>query len=171
VAGQGKLANDLRTGLVVDMPSNHDDIAPKELSFLDEVWEKKSVRRHIFEFGCLFGAIGLGISVYHWWDGAPISRVILGAFTSILFTGLSAATPKLIWPLWRGWMGLAKVLNMVMTPVILGILWFCVLAPTAIILRLIGKRVMDLSFRADVPTYWIDRPAKTNDFKRLERQF
>lgn len=171
MAGQRKLADDLRAGLVVDMPSNHDDIAQKAASILDEVWEKKSVRRHILEFGLLFGAIGLGLTGYKGWHGASLERCILGALVSFGFVGVSAAMPKLIWPLWRAWMGLAKLLNMVMTPIILALLWFCVLAPTALFLKAVGKRVMDLSFRADVPTYWIDRPARSHDFKRLERQF
>lgn len=171
MAGQGKLADEIRTGLVIEAPLNTDDMAPAAVSFLDEIWEKKPVRRHVFEFGCLFGAIGLGVAGYRWWHGSPIAEITPLAIAALVFVSMSRVLPIVVWPLWKAWMGFAKVLSLIMTPVVLALLWFGVLAPTSLVLRLIGKRVMDLSFKADVPTYWIDRPEAKHDFKRLERQF
>lgn len=173
MAGQGKLADEVRIGLVIEPPINSDDMVTAAVSFLDEIWEKKPVRRHVFEFGCLFGAIGLGIAGYRWWHGAPIAAItpLAMASASLVFILTSRVLPIVVWPLWKAWMGLAKVLSLIMTPIVLTILWFGVITPTTLVLRLIGKRVMDLSFKADVPTYWIDRPEAKHDFKRLERQF
>jgi hypothetical protein len=171
VAGQGKLADEIRTGLMVEPPHNLDDIAPQTVSFLDTVWEGKQVRRHIAEFGYLFATISAGLAAYRLWHGAPMGATFPLWSASIALIAAGRYAPTVLWPLWKGWMTFAKLLSLIMTPVILAVLWFMVLAPTALALRMIGKRVMDLSFKAPVDSYWIDRPESKHNFKRLERMF
>lgn len=171
MAGQGKLADEIRTGLMVEPPHNLDDIAPPQVSFLDAVWEGKQVRRHIAEFGYLFAVIGVGLSAYRIWHGTPLADTLPLWSASMVLIATGRYAPIVLWPLWKGWMTFAKVLSLVMTPVILAVLWFAVLAPTALALRMCGKRVMDLSFKAPVDSYWLDRPESKHSFKRLERMF
>ena len=58
-----------------------------------------------------------------------------------------------------------------MTGVILSVLWTLAMIPLAILLRMIGKRVMDVTYRTSVDTYWETRTDAMNDFKLLERQY
>jgi hypothetical protein len=140
------------------------------LSPLDVKYYGRAKREHVKEFGCLFGAICSGIAAYQLslgrWDMAQ-SLVV----ATMIMVSLGAYAPKVLYPLWSAWMGLATGLGVVMSFLFVGITWCLMAVPLALILRLIGKKVMDLSFDRSVLTYWEDRKETYHDFKLLERQF
>jgi hypothetical protein len=65
-------------------------------------------------------------------------------------------------------MGLALLISKVTTPIFMSVVFFLVITPTGLLMRLIGKRLM----RSDptAPTFWHDRPEGTRRGD-LERQF
>ena len=65
----------------------------------------------------------------------------------------------------------ARKINVVMTFIILSIAWTIVVVPISLLLRIIGKKVMDMSYDLSAQSYWETRDEKLNDFKHLERQF
>jgi hypothetical protein len=68
-------------------------------------------------------------------------------------------------------MSFAHRLGLLVTTIILTLVWILVAIPTGIVLRLVGKKVMDVTYRTAEQSYWITRSEKSNDFKLLERQF
>lgn len=168
MAGQGGLAEDLRTGL------NQPDLTvvrSGSVDPLDELSFGKPVRQHIREFGALMGIILLAVAALCVWRERSVALV--GALTA---TGLSvywvgARRPQALAVVWRSWMTMAGALGHVMTTVILTIGWVCLVLPTSVALRILRIKVMDTTFRSPVASYWEARDSKLDDFKLLERQF
>lgn len=138
---------------------------------LDELYFGKEKRQHVKEFGallCIISCIITGIIFYkHGITCTSIISISIGLF--ILLIAYTATAIFL--PLWEVWMKFAHYLGMVMTNVILTIAWIVVMVPIAILLKVMGKKVIDSRFDRSLKTYWEDRDDKSNDFQLLERQF
>lgn len=72
-------------------------------------------------------------------------------------------------PVYRGWMRFGQLLNRIVSPVVLGVLFFGIFTPVALVLRIIGRDAMARRFDAGATTYRIAsaRPPK----EHVERPF
>jgi hypothetical protein len=138
---------------------------------LDVVKFRKTMRRHVLELMQLFALIAMGTAVYIGLTAGSLANV--GAATVVAGALLAAGKlfPRALIPVWDVWMKVGWVLEVTTSHLIIWGMWFFVVVPMSLLLRVIGKRVMDLSFHAPVKTYWEDREDKYHDFKLLERQF
>ncbi|MCI5064359.1 SxtJ family membrane protein [bacterium] len=137
---------------------------------LEERSYGKTKRQHIKEFGCLFGIICAAIAGYKFYTG-DIQPGLIALAVTTFFIGTGYLAPLVLYPLWAGWMAFAHFLGIIMSFVFVSVTWFVIAVPLAILLKVIGKKVMDLSFDRSVESYWEDREEKYHDFKLLERQF
>jgi hypothetical protein len=85
----------------------------------------------------------------------------------LILGGLAA--PDKMGPIHRGWMGLAHLLSKVTTPIFMGIVYFLVLTPVGLVLRVMARR--PLSRNATIEGYWIDRSKDAARRGSMERQF
>jgi len=60
-------------------------------------------------------------------------------------------------PFNRAWMKLAEVLHHVVSPVVLGLIYFGVFTPVALVMRAFGRDAMCRRFEPAQPTYWVKR--------------
>jgi len=106
----------------------------------------------------LFGALFV-------WRGRPWGEPTLYVAGAFLVLGL--ALPRVLSPIERVWMAFARVLQTVMTTVILTLTFFGVMTPMGLFLRLIGKDLLGLEGDPDIETYWVpvepDGPASRPD--------
>ena len=65
--------------------------------------------------------------------------------------------PSAIQPLNRAWLKLGLALHAVVSPVVMGLLFFTVITATAVIMRILGKNLLRLSRPENVQSYWIPR--------------
>lgn len=65
--------------------------------------------------------------------------------------------PTVLAPLNRLWMRFGLVLHKIMTPVILGVIFFLVVLPTGLLMRLLGKRPLHLHPDRASASYWVRR--------------
>jgi hypothetical protein len=86
-----------------------------------------------------------------------------------LFTAL--VQPGLLGPLNRLWTQLALVLNRISTPLIMGLFFFLVITPLALLFRLQGKDLLRLRFDPAASSYWIWRESTSLDPKSMTHQF
>ena len=122
----------------------------------------EDIRRHSAEeassnrvFGLVFSGvffvIGLGPMLFghriHAWS------LVLAAVFGIV----ALIAPALLAPLNRLWMRLALLLHKIVSPVVLGIMFFLVITPMGLVMRLVGKDPLRLRWDAGVNSYWIDR--------------
>ena len=171
MAGARRLANEVRTGLdevVVTTP-------PKAVVLkkhpLDEVWMAKPVRQHVREFAAIFATIFCAVGAFKLYRGAPLNTGLVWGGLGLVVATLGYLAPGALHPLWRAWMKLAHYLSLVMTFVILSVAWCIGFVPMAYLLKILGIKRIDVSYRSGVDSYWEKRDVKYDDFKRLELQF
>jgi hypothetical protein len=117
-------------------------------------------------FGLTVGLALLGLGGLAWWRGrAPVAEVLWAGAGLLLLAALVA--PARLRPVERAWMAWARLVSRVTTPILVGVLYFAVLTPTAILMRACGRN--PLTSRRDGDTLWVDRgEARRSD---LHRQF
>ena len=126
---------------------------------------ESSDRSFGFVFAVVFGLIG-GWPLWHgawrrWWAAA-----IAAAF------GLVALVrPGALRPLNRVWQAFGRLLHRVVSPVIIGAIFFLCVTPIGVIMRLLGKDVLSLRRRADLPSYWIVREPPGPEPGTMTKQF
>jgi len=99
----------------------------------------------------------------------PIVAGIL-ALLAVTVGPLGLAWPATIRPIFIGWMALAYPIGWVVSRVILGILFFGMFAPVALIFRIIGRDAMGLKRQSRAATYWRPKPQARSSAQYL-RQF
>jgi hypothetical protein len=102
-------------------------------------------------FAGVFGLIGLWPLVF----GGTVRTwsLALGA----VFLVLAFLAPALLGPLNRLWTRFGLLLHRIVSPIVLGIMFFLVITPIAWLMRLFGKRPLRLGFDRAAGTYWIER--------------
>jgi hypothetical protein len=60
-------------------------------------------------------------------------------------------------PFNRAWMKLAEVLHRVVSPVVLGLIFFGLFTPVALAMRALGRDALNRRYQAQLPSYWIRR--------------
>ena len=89
------------------------------------------------------------------WRSGPegiLPPILIG--TAALFMLLGTVAPSALRPIERGWMAFAERLSVVMTFVIMIALFYLVITPTGLLLRLFGKDLLARKIRKDLPSYW-----------------
>lgn len=97
------------------------------------------------------------------WRGMP-GLVRAAQALAVIFFLAGLLFPGRLEPVRRGWMKLGEAIGRVTTPVLLAIVYYVVLTPTAILRRAFAGR------QAPAESYWRPRPPLP-DKSRLERQF
>lgn len=132
--------------------------------------KKRSESTEARRFGVILTFLLLALAGFSFWRDHPVRAAIVASAAGAVLLCTFA-----LFPLWlkafRVWMKLAEVLSWVMTRVLLSIFFFLVLTPTGLVMRLFGKRPLDLTWKDGKPTYWIDKPEGEYTVERYEKQF
>ena len=106
-------------------------------------------------FGFVFAGVFLLIAIGPALFGHPLrawSLVVAAGFGAV-----AVVAPALLGPLNRAWTRLGLLLHKIVSPVVLGIMFFLVITPMGIVMRLLGKDPLRLRIDPDASTYWIER--------------
>jgi len=121
------------------------------------------------QFGLSTGGIVVvlfGLAIPWLFDFAyPLWPWVVGG---ILATWAGAA-PRSLKPVYRVWMRIGLLLNRVTTPIILAIVYFAVITPTAVIMRVFGRDTMAGKIDASTDSYRV--PSKKPPKRNLEKPF
>jgi hypothetical protein len=120
-------------------------------------------------FGLTF-AIILGIvGAWMLWKASRYAPAVLAVAGAFLLLGL--AIPRVLHPLNVAWMWLGGLLNRIVSPIVMGAIFFGLLTPLAAVLRLRGRDVLQRRFDSARATYWIRRDPPGPDGSSFPRQF
>jgi len=122
-------------------------------------------RPELRSFALSVGGAFLALAALLYWRGRPGAAgalAVLGA--ALVAAGVIA--PGRLGPVYRAWMAFALAISKVTTPLLMGLIYFGVVTPVGLAMRLIGRRV--LARRREAPTYWVDRPVggRRSDLRR-----
>ncbi|CAN7513352.1 SxtJ family membrane protein [Mesorhizobium caraganae] len=122
---------------------------------------KQQGRRFAFTLGIALLVLG-GLSRWRGHEVAPLVLVVPGAL--LLLGGLVA--PAHLGPIERRWMAFGHLLSRLVSPVALAIIYFGVVTPFGLVMRLLGKNPLTEHHQAT--TTWVVRGKKRqSDLKRL----
>lgn len=90
---------------------------------------------------------------------------------SALFFFAGAALPWTLRPLNWGWTRFAHVLQKITNPIVMGILFYLLITPVALVLKLLGKDPLNRSFDPGAKSYWVIRQPPGPTPESLRQQF
>ena len=120
-------------------------------------------------FGFVFSAVFTLVAVMPLFSGNPPRWWIMAIASVLLCPALTV--PHVLSPLNRVWTRFGLLLHRVLNPLILGILFFLVITPTAWIMRAFGKRPLALDWDSAVSSYWVKRDPPGPNPESMKRQF
>ena len=85
---------------------------------------------------------------------------------SIIFFILGILNSQLLTPLNKLWFKFGMFLGLIVSPIVMGIVYFLVVTPIGIFMRLLGKDLLKTSKAKNASTYWIKRINKQNTMKK-----
>jgi hypothetical protein len=127
--------------------------------------EPPSLKSFGLTFVVVFCAIGLWPLVF---GNAP--RIWSLAIAALLLA-VTLLVPKMLAPLNRVWFKFGIILHGIVSPIILGLMFFVAVTPIAVLLRLFGKRLLPMGPETKSPSYWIKRDPPGPEPKSLSNQF
>ena len=86
---------------------------------------------------------------------------------SLIFLILGLINSRVLTPLNKLWFKFGILLGKIVSPIIMGIIFFLVVTPIGFIMRILGKDVLNLKFNSN-KTYWIE---KTGPKSKMKNQF
>jgi len=119
-------------------------------------------RNNNITFGILFFILFLIIGIYPIKSSGTVR--IWSIIFSLVFLTITIIRPNLFTFLNKLWIKLGILLGKIITPIVMGLIFFFVVTPTGIIVRILKKDVMGL--KRGVSTYWINRKHKVQSMKK-----
>ncbi len=115
-------------------------------------------------FGILFFVVFAIIGLYPLLSFNFVRVWALAIALIFLFLGLTK--PSVLKPLNTGWIKLGEILGKIIAPIVMLLVFFIVITPIGLMLRLFGKDILGLKFSEKVKTYWITRDKNIGPMKR-----
>ena len=116
-------------------------------------------------FGIVFFVVFLLIALYPLTYEGEIR--IWSLIISIIFLILGLLNSKILAPLNKIWFKFGILLGKIVSPLIMGIIFFLVVTPIGLIMRLLGKDVLNLKYNKN-KSYWIE---KNGPKSKMKNQF
>ena len=116
-------------------------------------------------FGIVFFIVFLLIAIYPLINNGELR--IWSLVVAIIFFILGLVNSKVLTPLNKLWFKFGLLLGKIVSPLIMGFIFFFVVTPIAFIMRIIGKDLLNLKFN-NKKTYWIE---KTGPKSKMKNQF
>ena len=116
-------------------------------------------------FGIVFFIVFLLIAIYPLINGDIVRYWSL--IISLIFLILSFLNSNLLTPLNKIWIKIGNQLGKIISKFLIGFLFFCVVTPIGLIIRIFEKDLLNLKFNND-KSYWIE---KTEPKRKMKNQF
>ena len=89
---------------------------------------------------------------------------IWSLIVSIIFLLLGIINSRFLTPLNLLWFKFGMLLGIIVSPIVMGLVFFLVVTPTGMIMRILNKDLLRLK-KKNIKTYWIERSSIKSDMK------
>ena len=117
-------------------------------------------------FGIVFFIVFLLIAIYPLINQGEVR--IWSLIISSLFLLLGLLNSKILTPLNKLWFRFGLFLGKIISPIIMGVIFFLVVTPIGLLMRLFGKDVLNLKLNKKKNSYWIE---KVGPKSKMKNQF
>ena len=121
-------------------------------------------------FGIVFTVFCAIVAGVQFWYGSTTAAWgwLLAA---AMFAAFSLVYSRALRPLNILWFKFGMLLHLIVSPLVLGIMFFAVFTPIGWLMRLSGKRPLHLRFDAAAPSYWVQRRPPSPPPGSFDQQF
>ena len=116
-------------------------------------------------FGIVFFVVFLIIAIYPLINGDELK--LWSLIISIIFLFLGLVNSKILNPFNKLWFKFGIFLGKIISPLVMGIIFFLVVTPIGLLMRLLNKDLLNLRFNNN-SSYWIE---KTEPKSKMKNQF
>ena len=117
-------------------------------------------------FGIVFFVFFVIVSFWSFFKNGEF--IIWPIIVAVVFLILGLTNSKLLTPLNKAWNKFGILLGNFIAPIVMGIIFFLVVTPTSLVVRVMGKDLLRLKKNKDKKTYWIHK----DDYKTsMKNQF
>ena len=116
-------------------------------------------------FGIVFFIVFLLIALYPLINQGELR--LWSLIISFIFFILGILNSKILTPLNKLWFKFGIFLGKIVSPIIMGIIFFFVVTPTGVLMRIFGKDILNLKYNNN-KSYWIE---KTGPKSKMKNQF
>ena len=117
-------------------------------------------------FGILFFLVFLGFGL--WPLTKEMSPNIYLIIISVVFLVLGLLNSKLLSPLNEIWIKFGEILGRIIAPLIMALVYFLILTPISLLVRVFGKDLLGLKYLKQQNSYWIKRK---KEIGTMDKQF
>ena len=121
-------------------------------------------------FGFLFAGIFALIAAYAAYRGAYGFKVYGWLIAGAMIGLITITAPNLLTPFNKSWMRLGYVMGLVVSPLVLGVIFFFLITPVALVTRLFGRDELRLK-KTKLNSYWIERDPPGPAGDSFDKQF
>ncbi len=115
-------------------------------------------------FGILFFIVFFLIGIWPLFNGETLR--IWPIPIALIFLVLGLINSKILTPLNLIWVKLGELLGRIIAPIVMALVFFVVLTPISLMLRLIKKDILKLKIFKKTESYWIKREKKIGSMKK-----
>ena len=115
-------------------------------------------------FGLVFFVVFLILGLWPVKSGGEIN--ILFILISFIFLFLAITKSKFLTPLNKLWFKFGIKLGAIIAPIVMGVVFFLVVTPIGIMMKIIGKDLINKKINKNIKTYWLNRKKAVGSMKR-----
>ena len=115
-------------------------------------------------FGVIFFIVFLVLGLWPLKNSGNPNFYIVGI--SGIFLVLGILNSKILSPFNKAWIKLGEFLGTIIAPIVMALIYFVVLTPISLIVRIFGKDLLELKFLKKKETYWIKRKKNLGPMKK-----
>ena len=116
-------------------------------------------------FGLLFFIVFFIIGLWPLKNDSELNYIFIGI--SIIFLILGLMNSKILTPFNKIWVKFGELLGRIIAPIVMAIIYFFILTPISLILRISGKDLLNLKFSKE-KSYWTKREKNIGS---MDKQF
>jgi len=120
-------------------------------------------------FGLVFAAVFLMIAIFPLWSSGTVRYWALGIAAG--FAMVAFWKPASLRPLNRVWFLFGMLLNKVVSPIVMGVLFFLTVTPIGFAMRAFGKDPLNKMIDPDAESYWIEIDKDQQAASSMHNQF
>ena len=117
-------------------------------------------------FGLLFFIVFLAFALWLLIKKGEINLYLISI--ALIFLILGLLNSKILTPLNKSWIKFGELLGRIIAPIVMGIVYFIILTPISLLVRLLGKDLIGMKFDKNLKTYWIKRK---KNLGTMDKQF
>ena len=115
-------------------------------------------------FGLLFFIVFIVVGLWPITKGETANIYLI--IISLFFLIFGLINSKILSPFNKAWIKFGEILGLIIAPIIMALVYFIILTPISLIVRMLGKDLLGLKFLKKQDTYWIKREKKLGTMKK-----